>query len=65
MAAVDFEAAWLDLKAYIATRPSHGQRDLLRQITEIEIDRRVPEGEEGFDSLPRYHRRTPSEPAPA
>jgi hypothetical protein len=66
MPAVDFESAWVDLKAYVMSRASHGQRDLLREITRIEIDRRIPEGEEGFSDLPLLRRRrTPAERAPA
>lgn len=66
MAAIDFEAAWVDLKAYIVSRPSHGQRDLLKKITEIEVGRRVPEGQEAFADLPRLHtRRTPARSASA
>lgn len=53
MAAIDFERAWLELKGYVVSRTSHGKRDLLSRMAEIEVDSRVPEGEEGFDPTPR------------
>lgn len=50
---VDYERAWMELKAHIVSRSSHGKRDLLSRMAEIEVETRVPEGEEGFDPTPR------------
>lgn len=52
MAVVDYEAAWLDLQTYVLQKRSHGQSDLVLRMAEIERDRRVPEGQEGFDPTP-------------
>lgn len=49
---VDYEAAWLKLKAEIASKKSHGKRDLLVRMGEIEVDSMVPEGQEAFDPRP-------------
>lgn len=49
---VDYERAWLEFKAAIVGKNSHGQRDLLAQMARIEVDCRVPEGERGFDPAP-------------
>lgn len=49
---VDHEAAWLKLKALIASKPSHGRRDLMLAMGEIEVDSLVPEGQEQFDPRP-------------
>lgn len=51
---VDHERAWLSLKAYVMTRRSHGQDALLGQITRIELECSVPEGQEGFSDLPAH-----------
>lgn len=49
---VDYEAAWLKLRAEIAGKKSHGKRDLLVKMSEIEVESMVPEGQEGFDPVP-------------
>lgn len=49
---VDYERAWLALKAHIASKPSHGKRDLWETMAEIEVDSMVPDGQEGFDPRP-------------
>jgi hypothetical protein len=46
---VDYERAWLELKAYVVGKNSHGQRDLVGKMTRIEVDCRLPEGERNFD----------------
>jgi hypothetical protein len=50
---VDYERAWLELKAHVVSKNSHGQRDLVGQMTRIEIDCRLPESERDFDETPR------------
>jgi hypothetical protein len=52
MALVDYERAWLALKAEIAKKPSHGKRDLQATMVDIELGSLVPEGQERFDSRP-------------
>lgn len=37
-ALVDFERAWLALKIEIAKKPSHGKRDLLASMGQIEVE---------------------------
>lgn len=49
---VDWEAAWLSLKAEIVKKRSHGARDLALRMAEIEVDNRVPSGQEGYDPAP-------------
>lgn len=49
---VDHEVAWLKLKALIASKSSHGKKDLLVAMGEIEVESMVPEGQEGFDPRP-------------
>lgn len=49
---VDYEVAWLKLRAEIASKSSHGKRDLLVTMSEIEVASMVPEGQEGFDPRP-------------
>ncbi len=44
MALVDWEAVVLDLEAHVMSRNSHGQRDLLRVLTELKIRHRQVEG---------------------
>jgi hypothetical protein len=53
MTVVDWERAWLELKTYLLTKNSHGQRDLLSQLTRIEVACRLPEGERDFDPTPQ------------
>jgi hypothetical protein len=52
---VDYERAWLELKAHVVSKNSHGQRDLVSTMTHIELDCRLPEGERNFDdtAVPR------------
>lgn len=38
MAYIDYERAWVKLKAEIASKGSHGKRDLLARIVEIEVE---------------------------
>ena len=49
MSVVDYERAWLELKARILDKNSHGQRDLVAHMIHIEVDCRLPEGERNFD----------------
>ena len=49
---VDYERAWLELKANVLSKNSHGQRDLLATMAQAELDCRVPEGERDFDGSP-------------
>jgi hypothetical protein len=49
---VDYEKAWLELKAYIVQKNSHGQRDLLARMSRVEVACRLPEGERDFDPTP-------------
>lgn len=50
---IDYERAWLELKAYIVSKNSHGQRDLISTMTHIEVDCRLPESERDFNDTPR------------
>lgn len=52
MSLVDYEAAWLGLKAEVVTKRSHGRDGLLQAMARLEIDNRVPEGQEAFDPGP-------------
>lgn len=49
---VDYERAWLALKATIAEKSSHGRHDLFAVMSEIEVESLVPEGQEQFDPRP-------------
>jgi hypothetical protein len=49
---VDYERAWIEMKAFLLSKNSHGQRDLLTRMALIETDCRVPEEERGFDPTP-------------
>jgi hypothetical protein len=51
--AVNYERAWLVLKAHVLSKASHGQRDLLHVMAQAEVDSQVPEDQEGFDPTPR------------
>jgi hypothetical protein len=46
---VDYERAFLELRASLLEKNSWGQRDLLSLLTRIEVDCRLPEGERNFD----------------
>jgi hypothetical protein len=41
---IDYELAWADLKAEVLRKPSHGQRDLLAKMGELEVLHRTPSG---------------------
>lgn len=49
---IDHERVLLGLKAHIATKRSHGQDELLRKLAELEVESRIPEGQELFDERP-------------
>lgn len=57
MAVVDYERAWLALKVVVSAKPSHGKRDLLAEMGQIEVDSRIPEGQEQFDPRPANGKR--------
>jgi hypothetical protein len=41
---IDYEIAWADLKAHVLSKRSHGQRDLLARMGELEVQHRTPSG---------------------
>lgn len=43
MARVDYEAAWTELVAYLASKTSHGRSDVLVRAAEIAEEHQVPE----------------------
>lgn len=49
---MDYEAAWLDLKALVASKASHGKKDLALAMSEIEVKHRLSETEQQFDPRP-------------
>lgn len=49
---MDWAAAWLDLKAHIITKRSHGEDELAREMARLEVQHRVPEGQRGFSDGP-------------
>ncbi len=49
---VDFEKAWFELKAHVASKRSHGADQLKVEMADIEVRCRMPEGESGFDTRP-------------
>lgn len=53
---IDYERAWTDLKAQVLSKNSHGQRDLLTQMAQIEIACRVPEELRAYDPGPPYQK---------
>jgi hypothetical protein len=53
---IDYERAWLAMKEVVLSKRSHGQDGLLTDMTRIEIECRVPEGQEGFDPGPLRQR---------
>jgi hypothetical protein len=53
---VDHERAWMEMKAFLLSKNSHGQRDLLARMAQIEVDCRVPEEFRAFDPGPLPHR---------
>jgi len=48
---VDYERAFLRLKEVVISKKSHGQKDLLAAMAQIELDCRVEEA--GYDPTPR------------
>jgi hypothetical protein len=54
MAVVDHERAWLRLKEHVLEKRSHGTGELIERMAELEVECAVPEGEEGFSSLPAH-----------
>lgn len=67
---VDYERVVLGLKAKIREasindgKRSWGERELLGALADLEIEHRVPEGQELFDDLPLPRRATQSDGAP-
>jgi hypothetical protein len=59
---IDYERAWTDLKAQVLSKKSHGQRDLLTHMAQIEIDCRVPEELRAFDPGPLYRSKPADRP---
>lgn len=43
---VDYERAWVALKKYVASKPSHGRRDMNDAMASIEVESVVMEEEE-------------------
>jgi hypothetical protein len=54
---VDYERAWAHLRRHVATKGSHGQRELLAQMGLLEVECAVPEGQETYDPAPLPRRR--------
>jgi hypothetical protein len=52
VAVFDAERAWLRLKAEVVKKPSHGKRDLLAVMAEIEVECALDDHERNFDSGP-------------
>jgi hypothetical protein len=63
VAAVDFERAWVVLKAHLATKRSHGADELRVKMSDIEVECLVPESEQGFDLTPAPSRGRESKPS--
>lgn len=61
---VDYERAFLELRARLLSKRSWGQRELLALVTEIEVQSRLPEGERGFDPTPLPRQGTQPTTAP-
>jgi hypothetical protein len=51
---VDYERCWLALKREIVAKKSHGQRDLLTAMAQIEVESELDEP--GFDPGPMPHK---------
>lgn len=49
----DYEAAWVRLAAYVASKSQHGRQDLLVTMAELAEEERLPAGE--LDRLFRLH----------
>jgi hypothetical protein len=67
VAAVNYERAWLELKAELAKKSSHSARELFDAMGRIEVDNMLTPEQELFDGSPLHVRHaTPSdEPAEA
>lgn len=52
MAVFDAERAWLKLKAEIVQKGSHGKRDLLATMGQIEVECSLDESDRNFDTGP-------------
>lgn len=48
---IDYARAWLSLKEVVLSQRSHGQDGLLGEMTRIELDCRVPEGQRSYSDL--------------
>lgn len=59
MAAIDYERVLIGLKEKILSKRSHGQDELLQEIARLEVESRLPEGQEDFDGRPRPARVEP------
>jgi hypothetical protein len=59
VATIDYERAWGLLKTEIVSKPSHGKKDLLASIGEIEVKCMAPEDTESFDTSHPEGRRRP------
>lgn len=60
---IDYARAWLSLKEVVLSQRSHGQDGLLGHMARIELECRVPEGQEGLSDLPAL--RAPASVSPA
>jgi hypothetical protein len=49
---VDFSRAWLDLKAELVKKGSHGARDLALLMAELEVKHTIPEDQAGYSDRP-------------
>ena len=49
---VDWSKAWLDLKAALIQKPSHGSRDLALLMAELEVKHQLPESQGGYSDRP-------------
>jgi hypothetical protein len=54
MAVIDYERAWIRLKAVIVEKGSHGQRDLLAEMGRIEVE--CAAADDSFDPGPPVRR---------
>jgi hypothetical protein len=46
---VDYAEAWLKLKAFVASKPHHGQRDLFAAMVMIEVESPGKPGHAGYE----------------
>ena len=54
---VDFSRAWLDLKAELVKKGSHGARDLALLMAELEVKHAIPESQARYSDRPTPLRR--------